>query len=91
MSSNSIIHLDDDTPTDSAQFEHPIEEPTEYTTYDNNSFDNKDEVQAITPIVDNAKRRTCLILEKPTNKSKTKMTLVIQLTQAEQNVMYGGK
>ena len=74
MSSNPIIPLDDDTPIDDREAEHPIEDPIG----DSNSLDNGDEVEEVTPVTDNAKRRARVILEKPTKKPKTSTALVIQ-------------
>jgi len=76
MSSNPIIPLDDDTPTDGVEAEHPTEHHT--VDGDNNSFENGDDVQEVTPVTDNGKKKAKVILEKPTKKPKSSTTLVIQ-------------
>lgn len=80
MSSNPIIPLDDDTPTDGVEAEHPTEHHTVEHTFDgdNNSFENGDDVQEVTPVTDNGKKKAKVILEKPTKKPKSSTALVIQ-------------
>lgn len=64
MCSNPIITLDDDTPIDAIKVE-------DYPMGDNNSFDNSDVVEEVTPIAKNANRRTHVILNKSMEKPKS--------------------
>ncbi|CAO1948428.1 unnamed protein product [Urochloa humidicola] len=78
MSSNPIIPLDDETPIDAVEREHPTGQPNENPMGDNNMFDNGDEVEEVTPVTENAKQKARVILEKPTKKPKASTAFVIQ-------------